>query len=181
MNISLKPKIALKLNPDRSTSLPPYRRKILTLLEATQLRSDLIPLVEQYAYEHAGLDTTMDSLQNNYLGICRHLYDNLRLDNSICNRGFVESLNTEHITPQQAVMLSPQDMYPERWKTLIDKQNHELDSLGKSREETTNAYWCPKCHRNKCTFFLRQDRSSDEPMTAHVTCCYEHCGNKFRR
>lgn len=45
-------------------------------------------------------------------------------------------------------------------------------------EAETDAFQCGKCHQRKCTYFQKQTRSADEPMTTFVTCT--HCLNKWK-
>ena len=41
---------------------------------------------------------------------------------------------------------------------------------------TTDEFKCGKCGKRKCTYYQKQTRSSDEPMTTFITCV--NCGHK---
>lgn len=43
----------------------------------------------------------------------------------------------------------------------------------------TEAFTCGKCKKKKCTYYEKQTRSADEPMTLFITCTY--CGNKWKQ
>jgi len=45
-------------------------------------------------------------------------------------------------------------------------------------QETTDMFECGKCHERKTTFYQKQTRSADEPMTIFITC--KACGNEWR-
>ena len=51
----------------------------------------------------------------------------------------------------------------------------QADGLG---EATTDMFKCENCGSRKTTFYQKQTRSADEPMTTFVTCC--ECGRKWR-
>ncbi|KAI8851458.1 transcription factor S-II, central domain-containing protein [Chytridium lagenaria] len=46
------------------------------------------------------------------------------------------------------------------------------------QEAETDAFKCGKCHQRKCTYYQKQTRSADEPMTTFVRCT--NCGNKWK-
>lgn len=59
----------------------------------------------------------------------------------------------------------------------IIKKNEERDTRLKN-VSYTKAYKCYKCGNNDTTVVYVQTRSSDEPMTAFITCV--HCKNQFK-
>jgi len=44
-------------------------------------------------------------------------------------------------------------------------------------QKASTQYTCPKCKKNKTTFYQQQNRSSDEPMTAFISCL--NCPHKW--
>lgn len=108
----------------------------------------------------------------NYELLCRHIINNLHPE-------LVKSLNNGTLQPDHVVNMTPQELRPDVWEDLIKKKNYRDDVLNKPKETMSDHIYCWRCHRNKCTFFERQDRCADEPMTLHITCL--HCGNKWKQ
>lgn len=169
-----------------TSQLKSHIEKVTESLRNTQLKSDLVIPVE-LAIRHKTIKD-VDNLKNAhdfetyrtiYLTNARHIIANLKNNNQINNLTLIEKVNQGSITPDVLVDLNPQDMFTERWHTLIEKKLHDINNLTKDPEATTDLYQCARCKRNKCTYFQRQDRSADEPMTIHITCCY--CGKKWRQ
>ena len=68
---------------------------------------------------------------------------------------------------------SPQELRPDKWESLVQKQSlmrMKLENLA-----TTDTYKCPKCKKRKSTVTQVQTRSADEPMTTLVKCV--ECGH----
>ncbi|MEO0236760.1 MAG: hypothetical protein ABIN35_00810 [candidate division WOR-3 bacterium] len=187
LHLKLKPKSVLSqiVNQPTNDFLKPYRDKVLENLPKTGLNSDLVIPLENSIYQQTmkiidGLQQkyNYELIKNIYMYNARHIIDNLRKDSQIGNTELVDKVNSGQITVQQLVELTPEEMHPNRWQHLIDKKNLEIKKLTTDPEATSSLFWCSRCHRNKTTYFERQDRSADEPMTIHITCCY--CGHKWR-
>jgi len=169
----------------QTTELQPYIDKVIEHLSKTALKEELIHAVEKAIRDKTEADVEklhkkddFSALKTVYMTNARHIIENLRTDNSINNVNLIEKINTGVITPEKMVHLEPEDMFTERWRTLIEQRHASIDKLTQDPESTTSMFWCNRCHRNKCTYFARQDRSADEPMTIHVTCCF--CNKKWR-
>ena len=202
MNSMLKPKIKLNINHqsvpqiqtvtsyscsyDLINDIEPYRKKVVEKLKITEIKSEYIEKLEEILHQKSIMEAeklrcmrNSDLYKNLYLAICRHLIVNLVSGNSINNTHFIDQINQGLISLEEAVEMTPQEMYKDRWKVLIDKKLLDIDKSTKDPEATTDMFSCGKCHRNKCKYFERQDRSADEPMTIHITCC--HCGRKWKQ
>jgi DNA-directed RNA polymerase subunit M/transcription elongation factor TFIIS len=188
----LKIKLTVSSSPPESSSDPfslrlqPYRSKVIEQLGSSDLNDDLVNQFEKSCYDKSLVDAerlkcsrNFDQYKNLYMGICRHIIANLKEDNTINNVKFIEMVNSGQITPEEAIELSPQEMHTDRWRVLLERKQVDLDKLIKDPESTTDMFRCGKCRRNKCKYFERQDRSADEPMTLHITCCY--CGNYWKQ
>jgi DNA-directed RNA polymerase subunit M/transcription elongation factor TFIIS len=81
------------------------------------------------------------------------------------------------IEPQEIAFLSPQELGPECWKTLIRK--NELREFKKNNMAATDLYKCKKCGDRRCSIMELQTRACDEGSTTFVTCLT--CGNTFKR
>lgn len=85
------------------------------------------------------------------------------------------------VTPKMLAKMTPADMASEE----VKKQNVALAKLGMNDAlapdnsgATTDAFKCGKCGKRQCTYYEKQTRSADEPMTVFITC--QACGNKWR-
>ncbi len=89
------------------------------------------------------------------------------------NEDVIMNSTTEEILNGQAW-----DLLPKEWK--IEINNHTMQAkLGcASKISNSSIYVCKKCKSNKTSYFERQDRSADEGMTVHITCC--NCGQYWR-
>jgi transcription elongation factor S-II len=177
-------KILLKFK-DNESHLEPYIKKVIECLHKTDINHELIISLEKEIRFKTLKDVEKLYEQNNfkyyketYITNARHIIDNLKSSNSISNIELIEKINSGVITVQQLVYLNREDMHEKRWKFYIEKKQREIEKITNDPESTTSLFVCSRCHRNKCTYFERQDRSSDEPKTVHITCCY--CGKKWR-
>lgn len=183
--------IQLKMNSKNNNELfasqiTPYVEKIIEVLGKTQLRQDLVIPLEKAIRNKTKSDVEklfqedcFNTYKNIYMTNARHIIENLKTNNQINNIELIEKVNNNTITIEQLVELTPEDMYNERWKPLIEKKLLDINKLTSDPEATSDLFWCSRCHRNKTTYFERQDRSADEPMTIHITCCY--CGRRWKQ
>jgi DNA-directed RNA polymerase subunit M/transcription elongation factor TFIIS len=169
-----------------STQIKPYCDKVFDQLKGISLKQELIESLElsiqnktKTDMEEWKCDMNFETYKNLYLTNARHMIANLTLGNEINNADLIQKVNDGLISIDQLVNMTPQEMHSERWQTLIEKRKLDVDKSTKDPEATTSLFWCSRCNRNKCTYFQRQDRSCDEAMTIHITCC--HCGKKWRQ
>lgn len=108
-----------------------------------------------------------------YKSKLRSIYFNLTPD-------IIESIKNKKInSPYKIAFMTHQELNPDRWiipqQELAFKNNQFLED---NMEAATDTFTCGKCRTKKCTYYQRQIRSSDEPMTTFVTCL--HCGNRWK-
>jgi DNA-directed RNA polymerase subunit M/transcription elongation factor TFIIS len=109
-----------------------------------------------------------------YKARLRSIYFNLtpNIIKSITDK---EKVNSSYNT----AFMTHQELNPERWiiplQELAFKNNQFLED---NMEAATDTFTCGKCRTKKCTYYQRQIRSSDEPMTTFVTCL--NCGNRWK-
>lgn len=79
---------------------------------------------------------------------------------------------------QLCVMTSEQLASESKRKQLEDMRKTSLfkSQAAASAQAETDMFKCGKCKQRKCTYFQKQTRSADEPMTTFVTCvnCDHH-------
>lgn len=111
-----------------------------------------------------------DNIDNS---ICRHIYHQVLMKILVAKRKGTD------IEEPQIAQQNHSVIYPDLWKTIIDKQNKTNELLFETRQEVaTDDFMCPRCHEKKCTFYQLQTRSADEPMTTFVTCVM--CGKRWK-
>ena len=95
------------------------------------------------------------------------------------NSSLMDKILSDEINMQNIAFLTHQEMFPEKWKVLIeakmerDKNKFKTDKTGASAE-----FKCSKCKKRETNYYQVQTRSADEPMTTFVTCL--NCGNHWR-
>jgi transcription elongation factor S-II len=108
-----------------------------------------------------------------YLDRLKSIYVNLN------NAELLEQINNGSIKPHTVAFMTHQEMRPDRWKELIDaKTKRDMHKYENNIEAATDTFTCRKCKSNKCTYYLQQIRSADEPCTIIVTCLF--CGQRWK-
>ena len=88
------------------------------------------------------------------------------------------------ITPKVLVELKTEELASDQHKAKLK----EIDEYNKTacrsdlpiikQDSMTDEYKCSRCHSRRCTYFQKQTRSADEPMTTFITCT--SCGKRWR-
>ena len=114
-----------------------------------------------------------------YLNKCLGLHANLDKNNKIGNKNFVKRVKSGEIDLTKIAFMTPQQIFPEKWKKLQDRKKASDNYLYcKQLAPVTDKYYCGRCHKNKCTSYEVQLRSSDEPMSTLVECL--ECGHNWQ-
>ena len=107
------------------------------------------------------------------------VYSNLKSNNYIGNNKLLDRVNNGDIEPYNLAFMTPAEIYPERWKDILDiKEKRDQLKYEKRTEIATNLYRCGRCGKRQCSFYQLQTRSADEPMTTFVTCL--HCSKHWK-
>jgi len=107
-----------------------------------------------------------------YIDRLRSIYKNL-------NKNVIQLINSGTIQPHLVAFMTHQELCPEKWSELIDaKSKRDQHIFETNLEAATDTFVCRKCKSNKCTYYLQQTRSADEPMTIFVTCI--ECGQRWK-
>ena len=105
--------------------------------------------------------------------MCQHIYKQVLMKVMVAKK-IKQTVPDDVIATTEHTTLAP-----DKWKTIIDKQEKTNEMLFEVRQEVaTDDFTCPKCHQKKCTFYQLQTRSADEPMTTFVTCV--NCGKRWK-
>ena len=107
------------------------------------------------------------------------IYSNLKKDTYIKNDYLLDKIKEGKIEPYDISFMQPYELFPDRWKTILDKKQKRDELKYEKRSEiATNLYRCGNCGKRECTFYQLQTRSSDEPMTTFVTCL--NCDKRWK-
>ena len=152
------------------------RQKFKTYLQtSTSLNATVIEQLDDCIYQLAQEKASGKLTEIWYRNKCRFLSNNLTKNSA---SELIQQLNSGTITPQGLLSLEPHQFDASNWKNVLANRKYIAEQANKENIATTNDYKCGRCGRRKCTYFERQDRSADEPMTIHITCC--HCGHKWK-
>jgi transcription elongation factor S-II len=108
-----------------------------------------------------------------YQIIMRRTITNLDPSSYIKNPGLMERLESESYVASDIASLAPTEMYPEKWRSLIDiqlKRDKHLLEGGSDLEFATDMFKCSRCGKRKCRYYEMQTRSADEAMTVFIKC-----------
>ena len=91
----------------------------------------------------------------------------------------VQKITDHELKPEKVAFMTHQELSPEIWKESIAKKIiRDQNKFEVKLEATTDAFTCRKCGSNKCSHYLLQTRSADEPMTVYVTCL--NCDKRWK-
>lgn len=89
-----------------------------------------------------------------------------------------DSKNKE-FSPHQLAYMSNEEIFPERWIDIIDKQKLKLKGAYELKQVSmTDSIKCGKCKNNMVSYYELQIGSGDENMTQFF-CCIT-CGHKWK-
>mgnify|MGYP001194569643 CR=1 FL=1 len=119
------------------------------------------------------------SFRSLYINHAIQIYSNVNPKTYIKNTYLLNAINNGMVKSYNVAFLNPQELFPEHWKEIIEKQQKKNKVMYEKRtDQVTDMYKCGKCGERKCTFYQLQIRSADEPMTTFVTC--QSCGKKWK-
>lgn len=95
------------------------------------------------------------------------------------NSVIIEQINNSDINPQNVSFMTHMELCPAKWHDYIElKIKRDKNKFETNLEATTDTFTCKKCKSKKCSYYLLQTRSADEPMTCYVTCL--DCGKRWK-
>lgn len=119
-----------------------------------------------YANTH-GIEATWDNFifKHYYVIKARQIIANVKRSAEFRDRIVQDKLST------QIASIPFQDM---RGATVHEAPETKVQSI----ESSDGIFKCSKCNKRKTTYYSRQLRSADEPMTNFITCL--NCGHKWK-
>ncbi len=133
-----------------------------------------------YATDHQiPLSWTCELFKELYFAKVKNIYSNLSSKYSIKNKRLLKRLQEKEFMPHEIAEFRPENMYPELWKDIIDRELMRTKAAYEPQATAmTDRYTCGKCKKNRCSYYELQTRSADEPMTMFITCL--HCGHRWK-
>lgn len=124
-------------------------------------------------------DSSLDMFKKLYLNKVIQIFYNINPDSSINNTSFLTRIKGGEIDIDSIPSMTPQEIFPEHWEKLQEKQKATDEFLYlKKPEAATDEFKCSRCKERKCTYYELQTRSIDEPMTKFVRCLV--CDHRWR-
>ena len=109
----------------------------------------------------------------------RSILFNLNAKSTVQNKELLKKLKAGKFKAHELAFMSHQELFPEKWKSLIEEKIKRDQNEGKvDLSAATDEFYCFRCKKRKCSYYQMQTRSADEPMTTFVTCLL--CGNNWR-
>jgi transcription elongation factor S-II len=108
-----------------------------------------------------------------YLDHLRSIFVNLRNDK------LPQMVLSGDIKAHELAFMTHHEMLPDKWDELIKaKSIRDKSKFEQNIEAMTDTFTCRKCKSKKCSYYLQQVRSADEPMTCFISCI--SCGNRWK-
>lgn len=147
-----------------------WKSKFVEVLDNNE---ELAESLEETLYKHYNV--------NQYEYKCKHLVLNLNPNSYIKNTYLKPKVMNGEITVEQLVEMSHVEINPQVWEGVIKENKEQLEKQVNSMKMrgTCKLFWCPRCKKNDTTYFEKQIRGLDEPMTKFILCI--HCGKEWKQ
>ena len=124
-------------------------------------------------------DFNNPQFKNKYVYKLSSIYLNLKPGSYINNNYLIHKIKEKIFDFEELPYLEPDELFPDAW-SACKQELEELNEIRYKADEQviTDEYLCSRCQKRQCTYYQRQMRSADEPMTTFVTCT--NCGNKWK-
>ena len=120
-----------------------------------------------------------DFFKRIYVNKLHQIYLNLKPDSGLNNKYFLDRILSEEFDIDNIAFLSPQQIHPEHWSILLQRQNAAEELASNSGSGTlTEEFTCGRCKGNKTRYLMVQDRGADESASIYITC--SSCNKKWR-
>jgi len=132
--------------------------------------------IYKFSVDYAKKNNVEEIVEEIYNHKINDIISNIDSAHNIKNNYLLKAIQNEDIDILDIPNMSPDKLYPEIWKPILDKI--AWLEYKKKNMATTNIFFCRKCKKRKCTFYQLQTRSADEPMTTFVNCLV--CSNTWK-
>ena len=90
------------------------------------------------------------------------------------NKNIKTLINKEIISPEKIAYMRNEDLLPDKYKHILDKQNLQKKDISTKK----SAFKCKKCTSDEVDISQVQIRSGDEPPSTFISC--KKCGHKYK-
>jgi transcription elongation factor S-II len=122
-------------------------------------------------------DVWNDDFKFHYIQKAVSIVTNLNPNSHIKNKNLIQRLLNNEFTEFELIFLDSKHLFPEKWLENWEKYGPKK-LVTEKKEQSDGLFKCGKCKTYKTTYYQRQIRSSDEPMTTFVTCL--NCDNRWK-
>lgn len=110
---------------------------------------------------------------------------NLNPNDSLGNKNLIIKLLNKEFNEFQLTYLNSKQLFPEKWQEYMELYSKDIEKeqlkqvfMQPDTSNTEGLFKCSKCKTRKTTYYQKQTRSADEPMTTFVNCL--NCGNNWK-
>lgn len=152
----------------------------LSSLQAQDLEIGIYNYTIDYAKENNVVCSwNFELFREIYISKARSVYANIKQDSYVHNSQLRERLDEGVFKPHELAIMTPDVLFPDRWRAIIDQELQRNKTAYEITEVSmTDKVICGKCKKNKISYYEKQIRSADEPMTAFFRCI--SCGHRWK-
>jgi transcription elongation factor S-II len=156
-----------------------YFKKQLTVKQITELEAAIYTsCLEDASKHHIIRDWSFPQFRSLYERKLRHICANLEPTSYVGNTHLLARYKKGEFRFEDLMTWNNTEIFPERNKELAEKQfQREQRLLEGNKANTTDQFYCGRCHKRQCTYYELQTRSADEPMTIFIQCV--NCGKRW--
>jgi DNA-directed RNA polymerase subunit M/transcription elongation factor TFIIS len=152
-------------------------KKINNVLNNEKNSGNLEKGIYNYTLKEATQKKIIKKWDNKYF--VQIYLDHLRSIMNNLNEDILKQINNGSMKPHLVAFMTHQELCPEKWSQLIEaKTKRDMNKYETQISAATDTFTCRKCKSSKCTYYLQQCKSADEPMTCFVTCIV--CENRWK-
>jgi len=145
-------------------------KKINTIINDNSISSEIEKSIYNFSNEYLELNNSPPFLLDK---IYNDKSDDI-INILINNKNIKKLINKEIISPEKIAYMKNEDLLPEKYKNIIDKNNMQKKDVSTKK----SAFKCKKCTSQEVDISQVQIRSGDEPPSTFITC--KKCGHKYK-
>lgn len=171
-------------HPARDVTVQLLQGLGLSDLEAKDLEIGIFNSVIDYASANKiSLSWCSDLFHEIYLSKARSIYSNLKTDSYIRNENLMSRLKDHDFLPHELPFITKESMFPEAWNDIIETERlRSKEAYEVKQAAMTDQIKCGHCikkgWKSRITYFEKQIRSADEPITTFYKC--HTCGHRWK-
>jgi DNA-directed RNA polymerase subunit M/transcription elongation factor TFIIS len=167
----------------RDIAVDLFQKIGLSEVEAKDLEIGVFNATIDYASANKiPLHWMSDVFQEAYMCKARCMFANLSQNAYIQNTHLMDRLKDREFLPHELPFITRESMFPEVWSSIIEKERLRSKEAYEVRHVAmTDQIKCGNCIKKgwkaKITYYEKQIRSADEPITTFYKC--QTCGHRW--